>query len=107
MFFFKKKEKKEGPHTLVVSEEDREEKQNESIGAISAGYAATESAQLSAQQAASRFAKPSQYDRKLLDSGTAKLQAKRAAFSSGEPVIDPYTGEPLVLTVKEIGRAHV
>lgn len=70
---------------------------------IAAGIAAAESAKFSTRQAAVEFAKPDTYtgNRTLYDSGSAKRQAKADAFSSGKDVIDPYTGNRIVLSKKE------
>lgn len=70
---------------------------------IGAGYSATKTAQRMTQQAAEKYAKPDTYkgNRKLYDSGTAKINTKKKVFSSGNEVIDPYTGERLVLTKQE------
>ena len=85
---------------MVQTEED-EHKPESSIDDIASGLAAGESARISAQQAAKKFAKPSKYDRKLFDSGKAKVNAKKLAFKDGKTVIDPYTGQELVLTKAE------
>ena len=81
-----------------------EKESDERDGAkIAAGLAATESARRSAQKAAIKFAKPETYtgNRQMFDSGAAKRNAKMDAFRSGTEVIDPYTGDRLVLTKKE------
>ncbi|MDQ0480261.1 hypothetical protein [Hathewaya limosa] len=60
------------------------------------------------QQAAETFAKPDTYmgNRTLYDSGAAKINAKRTLFKSGGEVIDPYTGDKLVLTKKEAKKLY-
>lgn len=83
---------------------DRNEKKHDNdAGSIAGGLAATQSAHQSTLQAAKTFAKPDTYtgNRTIYDDGAAKLNAKKQAFSSGQPVIDPYTGDTLVLTKKE------
>ncbi len=87
---------------LIVSNETKNEHDNAS-SKIGYGYAATESAKISIQQADARFAKPSEYtgNRNLYDSGVAKRQAKLDLFKDGVDVIDPYTGDKLVLTKQE------
>lgn len=67
--------------------------------AIGIGYAATESAIQSAQEAAVKFAKPANYtgNRNLYDSPKAKIQAKMKAFAGKESIVDPYSGDKLVL----------
>lgn len=87
---------------LVMKEEESRESDN-GASAIGAGYAATQSAYQSTQQAAAKYAKPDQYtgNRTLYDSGKAKLNAKTKLFSGGAEVRDPYTGDVLVLTKKE------
>lgn len=49
------------------------------------------------------FTKPKKYagNREIFDSGSAKKNVKLEAFSSGEKVIDKYTGKELKLTIKE------
>ena len=67
------------------------------------GFAATESARISTQKAATKYAKPDSYtgSRQLYDSGAAKKNAKLNLFNSSAEVVDPYTGDHLVLTRKE------
>ena len=93
--FFKRKKITE----IVVVEQDKE-KEDGSVE-IGAGFAAVESARVSTQAAAQKFAKSAKYDRSLLDDGTAKLNAKKAAFKSGVTVKDSYTGDVLTLTKAE------
>lgn len=70
---------------------------------IAAGLSATNTTQTMVQQATKTFAKPSTFtgNRSLFDSGVAKVNAKKTAFGSGNPVVDPYTGDRLVLTKRE------
>jgi len=70
---------------------------------IGAGFATAQTIQKSSQQAAQTFAKPENYtgNRNLYDSGAAKMNAKKALFAEGQRVVDPYTGDILVLTKKE------
>lgn len=69
----------------------------------STGYVATQTASIARQQAAKTFAKPDSYtgNRTLYDSGAAKVKAKKTLFQGGKDVIDPYTGDRLVLTKRE------
>lgn len=98
MFDFIKKDKNEIVDERIGKSGDEETTKN-----IAAGYAATGTAQVMTQKAASTFAKPSTYtgNRNLFDSGVAKANAKRELFSSGNIVKDPYTGDTLVLTQRE------
>ena len=100
MFNFLKK--KSISAEIEESHEERKERVNGS-SSIGAGYAATQTAHTMTQQAAQRFAKPDNYtgNRTLYDSGTAKYNAKKNSFSGGGEVIDPYTGDRLVLTKQE------
>lgn len=96
---FKRKKEVSTKFGAVLKEEDP----NSSSVKTAYGYAATESARNSTQQSAVKFAKPSTYtgSRNSYDSGAAKTQAKRDLFKDGEKVIDPYTGNELVLTKLE------
>ncbi len=69
---------------------------NSIIGAT--GLSATESAHNSTLKAAEVFKKPETYtgNRKLYDSPSAKINAKKKAFENGK-VTDPYTGKDLEL----------
>lgn len=100
MFVFRKKE-----NNSTEIEKYEKDKKRRSNGAadIGAGYAATQTAQAATQQASQTFAKPDTYtgNRTLYDSGTAKVNAKKALFANEKNVIDPYTGERLVLTKNE------
>lgn len=81
-------------------DKSRDEK---NVTKIATGYAATGTAQVMTQKAASTYAKPSTYtgNRNLFDSGVAKANAKKELFSSEKTVLDPYTGDKLVLTKSE------
>lgn len=82
--------------------DDQEEKNNDEAGIkIGAGFAATESARISTQAAAKKFAKPDKYTRSVLDDGTAKRNIKVDAFKKNVQVKDPYTGKVLTLTKAE------
>ena len=48
-----------------------------------------------------KFAKPTKYDRSVLDDGAAKRNIKIDAFKSDFTVKDPYTGDVLTLTKAE------
>ena len=90
-------------------EQDMEKrKQEDSSSDVVAGYAAAQTAQIKTQQAAKTFAKPDTYtgNRTLYDSGSAKINAKKNLFKSGGDVIDPYTGDKLVLTKQEAKRLY-
>jgi hypothetical protein len=80
--------------------EQQDEEKDDSVK-IGAGFAATESARASTQAAAQKFAKPSRYDRSILDDSAAKRNIKNDAFKSGVTVKDPYTGDVLNLTKAE------
>lgn len=86
-----------------ISEEEKKKKQNNGSVTISAGYAATQSAYQSTQEAALKYAKPETYtgNRLAYDSSAAKTNAKKRLFSGGAEVRDPYTGERLALTKQE------
>lgn len=99
--FFKRK--KETSIEVITSHNEEENNQDNGSSKIGYGYAATETAKISTQQVAEMFAKPSTYtgNRNLYDSGVAKKQAKLKLFKDGAEVIDPYTGNKLVLTKQE------
>lgn len=84
------------PKGYVDNSEDRN-KQNLYTGI---GLSATNSARISTQKANVTYSKPSTYNRKLYDSGSAKTNVKKQSFNKGI-VKDPYTGETLVLTKAE------
>lgn len=96
MFDFLKKRKKSTEIVVIEQQEDKDDSVK-----IGAGFAATESARASTQAAAQKFAKPTKYDRSLLDDGAAKRNIKIDAFKSGVTVKDPYTGDVLTLTKAE------
>lgn len=88
----------------AVNQTDEEQKKAESDSIkVGAGYAASQTAYNATQEAAKTFAKPDTYtgNRTLFDSGKAKVDAKTKLFQGGQKVIDSYTGDELVLTVKE------
>lgn len=97
MFDFLKRKKKT---TEIVVVEKQEEDRDDSVK-IGTGFAATESARASTQAAAQKFAKPTKYDRSVLDDGAAKRNIKIDAFKFGVTVKDPYTGDVLTLTKAE------
>ena len=88
MFDFLKKKKKS----------DNESSKDNSIITGATGLAATNSAQQSTQKAAETFKKPDKYtgNRQLFDSPSAKINAKKSAFTNDNPT-DPYTGKSLEL----------
>lgn len=101
MFNFQTK-KADSQEDLSMYKEEYKNQKNSSSG-IGAGYAATQAAYKVTQQASKTFAKPETYtgNRNLYDSGSAKVNAKKNLFQSGEMVIDPYTGDELFLTKAE------
>lgn len=101
------KKEKNDCKELTKNSEERRKQENGSVE-IGAGYAATRAAQTMTQQAARKYAKPETYtgNRTTFDSSAAKLNAKKSAFSGGEKVIDPYTGDELVLTIKEAKKLY-
>lgn len=88
----------------IIDNDDREE--NKHLSDLGVGYMATKSAAISTKQAAVKFAKPDTYNRKLYDSGIAKLNAKKNAFKNGKIVKDPYTGDVLTLTKSEAKKLY-
>ena len=103
MFGFLKKKVNSSTELCNFKDEENENEYDNDSSNIAAGFAAAQSAYTTTQQAASRYAKPDTYtgNRQLYDSGKAKVNAKKNLFKSGKEVIDPYTGEKLVLTQKE------
>lgn len=95
--------KKRSTSTEIIECSEEQKESENGLLSIGAGYAATQTAQTMTQQAAQKFAKPDTYtgNRTLYDSGTAKYNAKEKLFSGGGEVIDPYTGDRLVLTKQE------
>ena len=91
MFSFLKKKNtgvtvvKESLDDIVTIEDDNSDDSNisssqdsvENVARTSTGFVATESARISTQSAAQKFAKPTKYNRKILDDGAAKLNAKK------------------------------
>ena len=106
MLWFGRKKKTEIAEREVSPEE--REQQNRGSVQTGAGYAAAETARTMTQKASETFAKPDTYtgNRNLYDSGTAKVAAKRKLFQSGQEVIDPYTGQHLVLTKSEAKQLY-
>ena len=102
MFDLFRRKKETSTEVLTLSNQEKNDQDNGS-SKIVYGYVATESASISTQQAAAKFAKPSTYtgNRNLYDSAVAKKQAKLNLFKDGAEVIDPYTGNKLVLTKQE------
>lgn len=96
MFDFLKKKKKDMPPSSLD-----QEKEADTPITIASGLTTTESAQISTQAAAQKFAKPTRYDRSVLDDSAAKRNIKTAAFRSGMTIKDPYTGDVLTLTKAE------
>lgn len=97
---FEKKNKKS--KEIVVASEEEQTEENSSVQ-IGTGYVATQTAQVTRQKVEKKFAKPETYtgNRTLYDSGVAKVNAKKRLFNKTSEVIDPYTGDRLVLTKKE------
>ena len=95
------KKKFSGTTDIVVREEAGEDENGATD--IGASYAATTAAQEATRRAAAKFAKPDTYtgNRTLYDSSKAKVNAKTKLFQTGEPVVDPYTGDTLVLRKQE------
>lgn len=83
-------------------EQDRETKRQNHATA-GAAYGATKTAERMQEQTALYYQKPEIYtgNRSRYDSGYAKKQAKDVLFSQGKPVVDPYTGNELVLRKQE------
>lgn len=96
--FFKKKTKGTQIKQYEEQEDDNSKKVNTNIAA---GFSTNETINSSVEQAAETFNKPQKYDRKLYDSGAAKVKAKKKLFSDNETVRDPYSNKELVLTKKE------
>jgi len=96
-------EKTQEDLSIEESQRKDEDRRIKSTIDIAAGYVAAESARVSMQKAAQKFAKPDKYtgNRNLYDSGAAKRNAKMELFKNGAEVFDPYTGDRLVLTKKE------
>lgn len=86
-----------------INEEEKDSTTKKDTGhtEITVGFVATDSAYQSTQNAKSKFAKPSKYDRSVLDDGSAKRNIKIKQFNSNVEVNDPYTGARLTLTKAE------
>ncbi len=82
---------------------DEREKRSKKTKNIAAGFMAGESTKESISRLDVEFSKPQQYkgNRKIFDSPDAKKGTKMNVFEKGGTVRDPYTGEELVLTIKE------
>lgn len=95
--------KKNSSSTEIIESMDERRERDNGASEIGAGYVTAQTAQAAAQDAAVRFAKPTEYtnNRILYDSGAAKRQAKQILFKDGQIVKCPYTGERLILTKKE------
>lgn len=95
--------KKSKSTDVVATDDDERKKSDNGSSEIGAGFAATQVAYDATAEAARVYAKPDSYtgNRTLYDSGVAKLNAKKKLFDGGQTVIDPYTGDTLVLTKKE------
>lgn len=97
MFNFIKRKKK----TIEIVVAKKQEEDRDDSVKIGTGLTATESARASTQAAAQKFAKPTKYDRSVLDDAAAKRKIKSDAFKAGGDVKDPYTGDVLTSTKKE------
>ena len=91
--------------------DDDKHSSNNTLGAILAGTAASESARRSAQEAARTFAKSAEYDRSAYKgAGKAIRTVKEADFAeaakNGSAVRDPYTGDELFLRKQESKAAY-
>ena len=84
-------------------EEEYDKRKNNNLNKFVSGYAATQGAIQTNDAIREKFAKPQSYtgNRTLYDDPAAKRKAKTDLFKDGKKVIDKYTGEELVLTVKE------
>lgn len=82
---------------LYPNEEKDEKSKKEQQ--IAAGLAAGAAVNHNAEQLSGQYTKPNKYtgNRKLYDSPSAKVNAKKDAFSSGKPVYDPYSKDELLL----------
>lgn len=108
MFDFFKKKKTQTSYGNNDEENNHNEedsrREDKTSTKIAAGFSTAEAIKESTRSAAVKYAKPDNYtgNRKLYDSGAAKMNAKKEAFSNGSGTIkDPYTGKELVLTKKE------
>lgn len=84
-------------------DEEYDKRKNNNLNKFVSGYAATQGAIQKNDAIREKFAKPQSYtgNRTLYDDPAAKRKAKTDLFKDGKKVIDKYTGEELVLTVKE------
>jgi len=81
-------------------DDEAEKRDRDSINMV-ASKASLASVEKSVLQAKQKYTKPINYDRKLLDDGGAKYNAKKIAFQKDKIVRDPYTGNELELRVKD------
>ncbi|WP_418247916.1 hypothetical protein [Dialister invisus] len=81
---------------LVKKEKEKFSKKVFGAAENAAGLAAGNSVNASVERLGQVFAKPEKYDRKLYDSPSAKINAKKEAFLKGNPK-DPYTNKRLEL----------
>lgn len=87
-----------------MEEEKRKEEERRNTDAYAAaGRIGMKETVRMQEQVSVQFHHPAHYkgNRKLYDSGSAKLNAKKRAFSDGKKVVDSYTGENLCLTKRE------
>lgn len=91
--------KKEGKSEALTQREEGHRSDN-GAGKIAVGSAVNQVARGEIQKANQKYAKPQTYDRKAIDSGAAKRNAKMKAFSNGHKPIDPYTKAELELTIR-------
>lgn len=89
-----------GKSTVSSPEDEEQEQKRKDTVQAGASVSSVQSAQVSAQEAARKFAKPDVYDRSLLEDPKMMRAAKQSAFQNGNPV-DPYTGQELELTMAE------
>ena len=100
MFGFNKRKKDE---VNQIASHEEEEKRDNAAKKIGTSQAIMQEVQQAKGQAAIKYAKPGTYtgNRALYDSEAAKKNAKKKLFETGKKVIDPYTGDKLVLTEQE------
>lgn len=94
-------------YNVDENEKDEEEKKKSSIK--TGKYSSmSNSVKSSIDQASRTFEKPSSYtgNRKLYDSGVAKKNVKSKSFSENSKVIDPYTGDELLLRKADAKRIY-
>lgn len=87
---------------VLVDEENNKYDEDTTVK-VTSGLLTAQSIEQSVNEVSKKFAKPETYkgNRQLYDSGSAKCAAKKKLFDSGNPVVDPYTGDTLVLTKSE------